>query len=307
MQALRNIANFVISISIFVFLFLASPVMAQTGSLTLAWNANPETDIIGYHLYYKSGGSGAPYDGTGAYVGDSLRDSPIVVSPSPSPTITLNGLDPNLDYEFAVTALNSAGESGYSAPVRIFSISSQADANGSVDPSGPVWVIANGSKTVTITPNEGCVIADVRIDGTSVGAVDTYTFTDVTANKSLSAIFAADSDYDGLSDADETDIYGTDPYWADSDNDGIDDGIELDYWGSDWDLDIDGDGIANNLLDADADGDDWLDGQEDENGNGILDPDESDPSDGNDIPVQRSTIKIIDMGNGLFIPIKVKS
>lgn len=70
-----------------------------------------------------------------------------------------------------------------------------------------------------------------------------------------------DSDGDGLSDELETNTYGTNPSAADSDGDGIPDGQEIALWESSWNGDIDGDGIIN-LLDWDADGDSFSDGEE---------------------------------------------
>ena len=58
-----------------------------------------------------------------------------------------------------------------------------------------------------------------------------------------------DSDHDGITDVDETTLYGTDPQNPDTDGDGLTDGQELQLWGSNWQGDDDGDGIIN-LLDA---------------------------------------------------------
>ncbi|MFH1984392.1 MAG: hypothetical protein ABIL58_21325 [Pseudomonadota bacterium] len=73
-----------------------------------------------------------------------------------------------------------------------------------------------------------------------------------------------DPDQDDLANAQEF-ITGTDPNEADSDSDGVLDGAEKTFWvdhfGT-WLDDYDGDGQANNLLDADADGDGALDGVE---------------------------------------------
>ncbi|MBW2122995.1 MAG: cadherin-like domain-containing protein [Deltaproteobacteria bacterium] len=70
-----------------------------------------------------------------------------------------------------------------------------------------------------------------------------------------------DTDRDGIPDADETDLYGTDPEGFDTDGDAIGDGTELAFWQGEWQADYDQDGIIN-LLDPDADGDGFSDGLE---------------------------------------------
>ncbi|MDA3897124.1 MAG: S8 family serine peptidase, partial [Desulfobacteraceae bacterium] len=79
------------------------------------------------------------------------------------------------------------------------------------------------------------------------------------------ALNYVDTDSDGISDDDETNIYGTDPGIADTDADGIGDGDELNFWGDPGYLtDHDGDiaTFPNNLLDPDSDNDGLLDGEE---------------------------------------------
>ncbi|MCX6345150.1 MAG: hypothetical protein NT018_08745, partial [Armatimonadetes bacterium] len=46
-----------------------------------------------------------------------------------------------------------------------------------------------GSQIFTITPNAGYLIADVKVDNVSQGAISTYTFSNVTANHTISAAF----------------------------------------------------------------------------------------------------------------------
>lgn len=74
------------------------------------------------------------------------------------------------------------------APVRV--ITASAGPNGSIDPSGLVGVANGGSQTFTITPDAGYDIADVLVDEGSVGAVSSYTFTNVTANHTIAASYA---------------------------------------------------------------------------------------------------------------------
>lgn len=82
---------------------------------------------------------------------------------------------------------------------------------------------------------------------------------------------ATDTDGDGLSDADEINLYGTNPFLADTDKDGLKDGEEVTYWENAWDADNDGDGITN-LFDTDSDSDGFPDGFEVDQGTDPSDP-----------------------------------
>ncbi len=75
-----------------------------------------------------------------------------------------------------------------------YTINASAGSNGRISPSGTVSVTAGTSQNFTITPNSGYVIADVRVNSTSVGAVPDYTFSNVRSNQSISASFVIPSD-----------------------------------------------------------------------------------------------------------------
>ena len=68
-------------------------------------------------------------------------------------------------------------------------ITATAGPNGSISPSGTVSVQTGGSQTFAITAADGYNIQDVRVDGTSVGAVSSYTFDNVFANHTITASF----------------------------------------------------------------------------------------------------------------------
>ena len=71
-------------------------------------------------------------------------------------------------------------------------IDAKAGKGGKITPEGIVYVHFAQEATFTITPDEGYVIADVKVDGESVGKVDTYTFKDLTADDySIEASFEA--------------------------------------------------------------------------------------------------------------------
>ena len=62
---------------------------------------------------------------------------------------------------------------------------------GFVFPSGQISITPGSSQTFTITPNTGYKIKDVKVDGVSVGAVSTYTFSNVTSDHTIEASFEA--------------------------------------------------------------------------------------------------------------------
>jgi len=72
-----------------------------------------------------------------------------------------------------------------------YTITASASAGGTISPTGDVTVYEHASQTFTITPNVGFAVSDVLVDGASVGAVGSYTFTNATADHTISASFHA--------------------------------------------------------------------------------------------------------------------
>jgi len=83
----------------------------------------------------------------------------------------------------------------YSGSPISYTITATAGSNGSISPSGAVAVSVGANQAFTITPNSGYNVADVLVDGVSQGAITSYTFTNVTANHTISATFAANTTY----------------------------------------------------------------------------------------------------------------
>ena len=73
-----------------------------------------------------------------------------------------------------------------------YTITASAGNGGMISPAGAVTVDEGKDQTFTITANNGYSIADVVVDGASVGAVDSYTFEDVTANHTINVTFKRD-------------------------------------------------------------------------------------------------------------------
>ena len=134
---------------------------------------------------------------------------------SPSGAVTVNSgasqtftITPATGYQVAsvlidgasVGALTSYTFSGVTANHTIsatftsaatFTITPTAGANGTISPAAPVKVNSGASQTFTIAPATGYQVSSVLVDGASVGALTSYAFSDVTANHTISASFAA--------------------------------------------------------------------------------------------------------------------
>ena len=74
-----------------------------------------------------------------------------------------------------------------------YTITPSAGAHGGISPPMPQSVAAGESVLFTITAETGYHVADVLVDGASVGARSSYQFTNVQADHTLSASFAADA------------------------------------------------------------------------------------------------------------------
>ncbi|GFO53880.1 hypothetical protein GMSM_08870 [Geomonas sp. Red276] len=109
----------------------------------------------------------------------------------------------NGSYTLVAKAYDAAGNVGTSSSVGVTvsntvsntvaasSITASAGTGGTISPSGTVSVPSGGSQSFTITPASGYKIAAVTVDGASVGAVSSYTFSNVTANHTIAASFTS--------------------------------------------------------------------------------------------------------------------
>jgi len=73
-----------------------------------------------------------------------------------------------------------------------YTIVATAGGGGAISPPGAVAVDSGGNRTFTITPDVGYHIDSVVVDGTSLGAVTSHDFTNVTANHTIAAYFSID-------------------------------------------------------------------------------------------------------------------
>ena len=98
------------------FTLLLAPNIAYCFDRSFAWDKNTEPDLAGYYIYYKNGSSGAPYNGTGAYEGDSPIKIPLASLNDPeNPEYIIHDLSGTGTFYFVATAYDIYdNESGYS-------------------------------------------------------------------------------------------------------------------------------------------------------------------------------------------------
>jgi type IV pilus assembly protein PilY1 len=93
---------------------------------------------------------------------------------------------PRTSYTFTGVTTNHTIAVSFNQPT--YTITVTPPANGTISP-GTSTLIINGNQTFTIAANPGYGISDVQVDGSSVGAVGSYTFTNVTTTHTIAATF----------------------------------------------------------------------------------------------------------------------
>ena len=112
---------------------------------------------------------------------DSTVGSGKVVSQSPMKGAKLQKGD-------QVTVKLSKGQEPSPSPTG-FTITASAGKGGSITPSGSTRVDSGKNQTFTISAEEGYKISGVKVDGTDVGALGSYTLTKVGSDHTISASF----------------------------------------------------------------------------------------------------------------------
>ena len=84
-----------------------------------------------------------------------------------------------------------------------------ASSGGMISPEGRTNLTIGESMTYSIIPYSGYVIADVTVNGKSVGAVDSYTFKNVTSDQTIRATFTLEgaAEQPGFSDVSKNDWF----------------------------------------------------------------------------------------------------
>jgi hypothetical protein len=94
---------------------------------------------------------------------------------------------PQSSYSFSSVSANHTIRAVFRA--NQFTITATAGSNGSIVPSGAVLVNSGANQAFTITPSACYHVDSLIVDGVNAGALTSYTFTNVTANHTIRAVF----------------------------------------------------------------------------------------------------------------------
>jgi hypothetical protein len=164
-----------------------TPTLSIAAQATLAWDPNDPVPE-GYRIYQRTEGQAYDYSQPSWGGADN--------------TGTVEGLADDTTYYFVVRAFDGAEESAdsndvsFSSPSPVlptYTIAATSGDHGGISPEGTVSVDEDASQIFLVSPDAGYHVADVIVDGNSTGAVTTYTFNQVTANHSISAVFAVNN------------------------------------------------------------------------------------------------------------------
>ena len=126
------LSKFVFAALLMTLSILLSVNMAHCFDRSFAWDANTESNLAGYYIYYKNGAPGGPYNGIGAVEGDSPVQIPLASLSDPAnPEYTLHGLSDGKTFSFVATAYDIDGiESNYSNVLCFGNACGESDGGG---------------------------------------------------------------------------------------------------------------------------------------------------------------------------------
>jgi len=157
--------------------FVKSPTVtaSATGPGTISPSGSDTVGIGGSRIYKMEAAMGA-------MLSSLTVNNVAVVLPNPKPS------------QFTHTVTNIVGNTTVKATFATDAtkvvLTSSAGAGGAISPLGKVEALKGTDRTYTITPGTGMYIADVKVDGKSVGKVASHTLTNIQKAQAIAATFA---------------------------------------------------------------------------------------------------------------------
>ena len=177
--------------------------LSPSGGTATAWNPNANSTV--YVLLLDSNNTVLYVGGDFSTIGVQTRNKAVAFKTSDGSTNTWDpninntvrafGLDPTnsiLGVGGAYTSMGGSSQLYFASFVNTFTITASASAHGTITPLGDTVLNGGDDQSYTITPEAHYHVEDVLVDGVSVGAVSTYTFSNVSADHTISVSFSID-------------------------------------------------------------------------------------------------------------------
>ena len=169
----------------------------DSGSSSGSSSGSGYSGYYDYTTYYTitassgTGGSISPSGSASVASGNSKTYTITANSGYKISDVTVDGESVGMVSTYTFSNIQKAHTITATFAVDSYTITASAGTGGSINPSGSTAVNSGSSKTFTITANSGYKISDVKVDGSSVGALTSYTFSNVTSAHTISATFAS--------------------------------------------------------------------------------------------------------------------
>lgn len=160
-------------------------------------NITADTDIIAQYIktynIVASAGTGGTISPSGTITVDEGVSQSYTISVNTEyriKDVLVDGVSQGaiVSYTFSNVSADHTISVNFEA-VPTYTITTNVGEGGSISPSGNIILTEGDSQTFTFIPDSGYGIKDVLVDDISQGEITSYTFTDVTANHTLSVIF----------------------------------------------------------------------------------------------------------------------
>jgi len=171
-------------------------VVATNQSRTISLYHAGGDALLGNRLQILVDGTAEPFTGLGSdntwTLGETLSYTVSASAPMPSRVdVIYNQTAAVGTGSYLIASLLLGTPTSVQQDVTLYTITTTAGTGGSISPSGTVQVASGAPATFAILPNSGYTILGVTVDGSSVGAVTSYTFQNVTATHTIAATFTA--------------------------------------------------------------------------------------------------------------------
>jgi hypothetical protein len=172
------------------------PVTSYTFSEVVAGHTIAASFALDTYTITASADTGGSISPSGVVVVAHGGSQAFVIAPAAShhvAAVLVDGVSIGAETSYTFSEVAAGHTIAASFALDTYTITASAGESGSISPSGVLVFGKGGSEAFTITANPGYHVADVRVDSVSVGAVTSYTFSDVTANHTIAVSFAVDA------------------------------------------------------------------------------------------------------------------